>query len=102
VDSAFSLEPDELRALVVETKRAWQALGGIEYGATGAQEKSLIFRRSIFVVKEVSPGQVIEPSHLRIVRPGHGLAPKFWEHVCGRTAKQRLKPGDPTTWDMFV
>lgn len=102
VDSAFSLEPEELSSLVVETERAWQALGGVEYGATGAQAKSLIFRRSIFIVKEVESGKVIGPEHLRIVRPGHGLAPQYWEHVCGRTAKHKLKPGDPTSWEMFV
>jgi len=102
VDSAFSLEPDELKALVVESERAWQAMGEIQYGATGGQQKSLMFRRSIFISADVAAGEVVQPSHIRIIRPGHGLAPSLWDRVCGRTASRDLKRGEPTDWDMFV
>ncbi len=102
VDSAFSLEPAELRSLVIETERAWQALGTVAYGAYGAQQKSLIFRRSIFIAEDIPAGQVISPSQLRIVRPGHGLAPQNWDRVCGRTARRDLRFGEPTNWDMFL
>ena len=101
VDAAFSLEPDELKALVTETNRAWQALGKIEYGPVGAQRDSLAFRRSIFLDDDVPEGGVVDASQLRIVRPGHGLPPSCWERVCGRTARRDLKKGEPTRWDMF-
>jgi len=102
VDSAFSLEPDELKALVVETLRAWQALGSVQYGPTGAQKKSLMFRRSIFVTEDVQAGTVLQPDQIRILRPGYGLAPACWDSVCGRTTSRDLKRGEPTAWDMFV
>ncbi|TWT64590.1 pseudaminic acid synthase [Allorhodopirellula solitaria] len=102
VDSAFSLEPNELKSLVVETERAWQALGEIRYGSAGPQQKSLIFRRSIFVTRDVEKGEVVGPDCLRIVRPGHGLTPKNWSRVCGRTTNRKLTRGEPTNWDMFV
>ncbi|MEX1027536.1 MAG: pseudaminic acid synthase [Candidatus Paceibacterota bacterium] len=102
VDAAFSLEPDELKSLIVESERAWQALGSIQYGATGSQRKSLMFRRSIFISEDVAAGQVVQPSQIRIIRPGHGLAPGLWERVCGRTARRDLQRGEPTDWDMFV
>ncbi|MEM8668240.1 MAG: pseudaminic acid synthase [Planctomycetota bacterium] len=102
VDAAFSLEPEELRSLVIETERAWQALGSVQYGPTGAQKKSLVFRRSIFITEDVARGTVLRPSQMRILRPGHGLAPGCWESVCGRTASRDLKRGEPTDWDMFV
>lgn len=102
VDSAFSLEPEEMRNLVIETKRAWQALGEIRYGSAGPQQKSLMFRRSIFITHDVREGEIVGPHCLRIVRPGHGLPPRDWSRVCGRTAQRKLTRGEPTTWDMFV
>jgi len=102
VDSAFSIEPNELQSLVIETERAWQALGDVAYGPTGAQKKSLLFRRSIFVTCPVSAGQVVRPEDLKIVRPGHGLPPAMWDRVCGRTANRDLSRGEPTDWEMFV
>lgn len=102
VDSAFSLEPAELESLVVESQRAWQAMGEVQYGATGAQQKSLMFRRSIFVTEDIAAGAVIQPAQLRIVRPGHGIAPGHWDQVCGSTARRDLKRGEPTSWEMFV
>jgi len=102
VDSAFSMEPAELKSLVIETERAWQALGTVQYGATGSQKQSLMFRRSIFITEDVMAGEVVQPSHVRILRPGHGLAPGLWNRVCGSTAHRDLKRGEPTNWDMFV
>ncbi len=102
VDSAFSLEPDELRTLVIESERAWQAIGGVQYGAAGAQSKSLMFRRSIFITEDIPAGGVIDPSQIKILRPGHGLSPSSWDRVCHRTARRDLQRGEPTSWDMFV
>lgn len=100
VDSAFSLEPDELKMLVVETERAWQSLGGVTYGPTEAERKSLIFRRSLFVAKDMKAGEAFTPENLRIVRPGAGLHPRHYENLLGRHASADLKLGQALTWGM--
>ncbi|MCY2942914.1 MAG: pseudaminic acid synthase [Planctomycetota bacterium] len=83
VDSAFSMEPHELKMLVEETKRAWESLGQISYGPTDAERKSLIFRRSIYVAKDIKAGEVFTKENIRVVRPGLGLAPKYYETIIG-------------------
>lgn len=98
VDSAFSLEPAEMASLVTETERAWQSLGGVYYGPTDAEKKSLIFRRSIYVAEDVKAGEIFDTTNLRIVRPGEGLAPRFFDMVIGKTAKRDLKKGTPLDW----
>jgi pseudaminic acid synthase len=78
VDSAFSLEPQELQSLVVETERAWQSLGKVSYGPTEAERKSLVFRRSVYVAKDIAEGEVFSNDNLRIVRPGDGARLKIY------------------------
>lgn len=102
VDSTFSLEPEEMAALVVETERAWQSLGQISYGATKAEQKSLAFRRSVYIAEDVAAGEVLTAKNLRIVRPGHGLAPKHYDMLLGRRASRALKAGTPATWDVVM
>lgn len=102
VDSTFSLEPEEMKALVVETERAWQSLGHVSYGATQAEQKSLAFRRSIYIAEDVQAGEVLTEKNLRIVRPGHGLAPKHFHMLIGRRASRDLKAGTPATWDVVM
>lgn len=102
VDSTFSLEPDEMASLVVETERAWQSLGRVSYGATQAEQKSLAFRRSIYIAEDVRAGEVFTEKNLRIVRPGHGLAPKHYDMLIGRSASCDLKAGTPATWDVLM
>lgn len=101
VDSAFSLEPAELAALVAETERAWLALGGVHYGPTEAERKSLIFRRSLYVAEDVRAGEVFTPANLRIVRPGAGLAPRFFDMAIGRCASRDIRKGEALAWDML-
>jgi N-acetylneuraminate synthase len=101
VDASFSLEPDELACLVLETKRAYQALGQVTYGGTQAEEKSKQYRRSIYVSENVQQGQVLNAQNLRIVRPAFGLAPKNWDKVLGKIAKRTLLKGTPLDWSMF-
>jgi N-acetylneuraminate synthase len=101
VDAAFSLEPDELASLVMETKRAHQALGQVKYGGTDAEEKSKQYRRSIYVSEDIQSGQKLTTDNLRIVRPSYGLAPKNWDKVLGKVAKQPLIKGSPLDWSMF-
>jgi sialic acid synthase SpsE len=70
VDAAFSMEPAEFRELVVETERAWQALGQVSYGPTKAEKPSLQFRRSIYVTSEIRPGDILTANNVRVIRPG--------------------------------
>ncbi len=85
VDSAFSLEPHELKALVEETEKAWLALGKVNYQATAIEEKSKQFRRSLYFVKDMKAGEVITEDCIRAIRPGFGLPVKEWDHVVGQT-----------------
>jgi N-acetylneuraminate synthase len=101
VDSAFSLEPAELQALVVETERAWRSLGGVRYGPTEAERKSLQFRRSIYVAADLKAGDVLTRSNLRCIRPGGGLPPKFYDTLLGRRVCRDAKKGTPMAWDLI-
>lgn len=98
VDSAFSLEPEELKMLVTETERAFLALGKIQYGIQAAEQKSLIFKRSIYVAKDIKAGEFFSADNLKIIRPSFGLAPKHWEEILGKKASTDLKAGTPLTW----
>ena len=102
VDSAFSMEPAEMASLVVETERAWQALGTVSYGATAAEEKSKVFRRSLYIAEDMKAGEVFTPANLRAIRPGFGLPPKFIELVMGKTVKHDVKKGTPLSWELLV
>lgn len=99
VDSAFSLEPHELALLVTETKRAWEALGQVSYGTGEQERKSMIFRRSLYVVKDVSPGEALTQDNLRAIRPGLGLPPKYLDVVMGMRVNRYVRRGTPLTWD---
>lgn len=101
VDSSFSLEPDELRALVVETERAWQSLGRVTYGPGEAEKKSLVFRRSIYVAEDLKAGDVLTSENLRCVRPGMGLPPKYYDMLIGKRVSKAVKKGTPVSWDLI-
>jgi pseudaminic acid synthase len=102
VDSAFSLEPHELELLVVETERAWQSLGSVLYGIGDSEEKSKIFRRSLYVADDMEKGDVLTEKNLSIVRPGLGLPPKYYELLIGRTITRDVTMGTPMTWDLVL
>ncbi|WP_256360290.1 pseudaminic acid synthase [Methylomonas koyamae] len=101
VDSAFSLEPAEMATLVVETERAWQALGEISYGVTEAEKKSLQFRRSIYIARDIAAGETLTSENLRCVRPGMGLPPKYYGTLLGRKVNRDVKMGTPMSWDLL-
>ncbi len=101
VDSAFSMEPGELKALVEETSRAWLALGQVHYGPTEQEKKSLQFRRTLYIVMDLRAGDVLTAENLRAIRPGLGLPPKFIDQLLGRRVKQDVKRGTPASWDLF-
>jgi N-acetylneuraminate synthase len=101
VDSTFSLEPEELASLVTETKRAWQSLGRVTYGPTSAEKNSMKYRRSLFIVKDLEEGEVLTKENVRIIRPGTGLPPKFFEMVLGKKVKRAVKRGTALQWDLI-
>ena len=101
VDSTFSLEPDELEALVTETVRAWQSLGRVAYGPTEAEKKSLVFRRSIYIARDLEAGEELTPESLRCIRPGLGLAPKYYDMLLGKRVTRAVRSGTKVTWDLI-
>jgi N-acetylneuraminate synthase len=100
VDSTFSMEPAERAQLVVESERAWQALGKVSYGPTEAEKKSLVFRRSLYITQDLKAGDVLTSDNLRAIRPGHGLPPKYYDLLLGKQVNQDLEKGTPLSWDM--
>lgn len=101
VDAAFSMEPDEMKALVEETKRAWQALGKIKYGPTEKERASMKFRRSIYVSKDLKKGDVLTEENIRIIRPGYGLEPKYYEMLLGKRVSEDVEAGQPVSWNIL-
>jgi N-acetylneuraminate synthase len=102
VDSAFSMEPQEMAQLVIETERAWQALGKVQTGPTAKEKASLVFRRSLYVVADIKAGEKLTPANVRAIRPGNGIAPKFYDEVIGKTAKRDIARGTPLSHDLIA
>jgi N-acetylneuraminate synthase len=98
VDSAFSMEPEEMAALVIETERAWQAMGKVSYGTSNAEQKSLVYRRSLYIVEDMKAGDVLTEKNLRVIRPGYGLAPKYIDMLLGKSVQRDIKRGTPMAW----
>ena len=101
VDSAFSMEPEEMRQLVIESERAWQALGKISYGVTEAEKKSIVFRRSLYISQDMKKGDLLTPSNLRAIRPGSGLPPKYYDILLGKRIGCDVKAGQPMQWNLI-
>ena len=101
VDSAFSMEPDEMTALVIESERAWQSLGKVVYGPTEREIESLKHRRSLYVVKDIQAGEMFTSENVKAIRPGLGLAPKYYELIIGKSASRDLSKGTPISWSLF-
>jgi len=101
VDSTFSLEPDELQSLVIETERAWRALGAISYGPTKNEQASMQYRRSLYVVIDMKAGDQITPESVRAIRPGHGLPTRYLESVLGKRVTRDVSRGTPLSWEFI-
>ncbi|MBD1912363.1 MULTISPECIES: pseudaminic acid synthase [unclassified Leptolyngbya] len=101
VDSAFSMEPEEMQQLVIETERAWQAMGQVQYGPTEAEQASLQYRRSLYIAENMEAGDRLTSKNLRAVRPGLGLPPKYLETLLGKTINRAVKKGTPMSWDLI-
>lgn len=100
-DSAFSLEPAEMERLCREVRAAWAAVGTAGNGCQNADEKSKVFRRSIYFVKDLPAGHVVQPRDIRRIRPGFGLPPKYFQQLLGRRLKRPVSRGTPASWDLF-
>jgi len=101
VDSSFSIEPNDMKILIKESVRTWQSLGNISYGPTDSEKGGLKLRRSIYIVKNIESGQKLTKENLRIIRPGKGLAPKYYEELLGRKVNKNFEQGTALTWNML-
>lgn len=99
-DAAFSLEPAEFRAMVDAVRVAEKALGEPGYGPTAAEQKSRVFRRSLFVVEDVQEGEVFSERNVRSIRPGHGLHTRHLPEVLGQRAACAIARGTPLSWEL--
>ncbi|MCI9487232.1 MAG: pseudaminic acid synthase [Lachnospiraceae bacterium] len=98
-DSSFSMEPQEFRQMVEDVRLAEKAVGTVKYGPTSQEENSIVFRRSIFAVKDIEAGERVTAENVRIIRPGYGLKPKEYKKVIGMRAKERIPYGEPLSYD---
>lgn len=102
VDSTFSMEPHEMKQLVLETERAWQSLGQVTYGPTESEIQSILYRRSLYIVHDIKAGELLTTENIRAIRPGLGLPPKYIELVLGKTMKFDMARGTPLEWKLLV
>ena len=101
VDSGFSMEPSEMEQLVIETERAWQAIGKVSYGPTEIEKDSLVFRRSLYITKDMKAGDMLTYENMRAIRPGLGLPPRYLDLVIGMTIVKDTPRGTPLSFDLF-
>ena len=95
VDSAFSTSPEEFKNLVIEANRARESTGNVTFGPTERERESIIFRRSIFFIRDLTAGSIISEQDVKTLRPGVGLAPKLWNEVVGQTLAMNVSRGEP-------
>jgi sialic acid synthase SpsE len=101
VDSSFSIEPEEMKSLVIESERAYLALGEIKYGIQASENASLRFKRSVYAVQDIAQGEKFTAENIRVIRPGDGLQPKYYERVIGKICSSSIKRGTPLSWDLI-
>ena len=97
-DAAFSLEPEEFTTLVRDSRMAWEALGSTGFRHKPSEVENVIFRRSLYAVKDIEAGELYTTQNVRVIRPGYGLPPKVLSQVLGRTAAHRIERGTPLSW----
>ena len=101
-DSAFSLEPSEFKAMVEAVRVAEKALGEIHFGLTDHERSSRVFRRSLFVVRDVRQGETFSEENVRSIRPGHGLHTRHLPEIVGKHASRDIERGTPLNWDLVA
>ena len=100
-DDSFSLESEELKQLCAGAKTAWESLGQVDYGRKSSEQANVKFRRSLYFVKDIKEGEVVTKEHVKSIRPGYGLAPKYMEAVLGRTMVLSVARGNPVTIELL-
>ncbi|WP_048601370.1 pseudaminic acid synthase [Rubeoparvulum massiliense] len=100
-DASFSMEPHEFKKMVQDIRSAERAMGKVSYEISPNEEKSMIFRKSIFVVQDIQEGEIFTKENIRVIRPGEGLTPKFYEEIIGKRASKSIECGTPLRWTMI-
>jgi len=101
IDSAFSMEPSEMKSLVVEFERAWQSVGTISYGPGEKEMQSRQYRRSLYIVEDIKAGGIITKQNMRAIRPGLGLPTKYYDVVLGKKVDRDVARGTAVCWDLL-
>jgi len=100
VDSAFSMEPGEMKQLIEECRKAWQSIGEIRYGPTDSEMQALKYRRSLYFVSNLKKGEKITAMNVRSIRPSFGLSTKYYDSIMGRCVVKDVEKGTPVSWDL--
>lgn len=100
-DASFSMNPEEFAQMTADIRQAEKAIGSVKYGASEQEKENVIFRRSIFCTKDIKAGEEITVDNVKVIRPGYGLAPKYYKEVLGQTALQNIERGTPLKFDMI-
>jgi pseudaminic acid synthase len=100
-DAAFSLEPGEFAGLVAATRTAWESLGRAGYGRAPSEQANIVFRRSIYAVRDIAAFERVTVDNVRIIRPGFGLAPRYFDEIIGRRARSAISRGTPMAWNLI-
>ena len=99
-DAAFSLEPEEFKAMVKSVREVEKALGEVSYDLTEKMKKSREFSRSLFVVKDIKAGEIFTEENIRSIRPRYGLHPRYLKEILGKKSTQAIKKGTPLSWEL--
>jgi pseudaminic acid synthase len=100
-DDSFSLESEELKQLCIGAKTAWEALGNVDYGLKSSEQANVKFRRSLYFVKDIKGGEMITAEHVKSIRPGYGLAPKYISLFVGKIVNNNIVRGTPVSWNLL-
>lgn len=98
-DSFFSIEPQEFKKLVENIRIVEKSLGKVRFGLTKEEKQNKVFRRSLFVVKDIKGRETLTKENVRTIRPGYGLRPKYLKNILGKSAQKSLKKGTPLRWE---
>ena len=100
-DDSFSLESEELKQLCAGAKTAWESLGQVDYGRKSSEQANVKFRRLLYFVKDIKEDEVITAEHVKSIRPGYGIAPKYMEEILGKKITSSVKRGTPVSLNLF-
>ena len=100
-DSKFSINSQELKTLKKDTKDCWESIGKGSFQRSESEKKNIVFRRSLYFVKDMKEGQIVTKKDIGRIRPGYGLSPKFYDHILNKKIKYAVEKGDRVTWEVI-